>query len=64
MKASSRVDLLLVVQYGDRVGEALVDQLRDVLDILRALEAVADDVAVLVDDAAVVERVDDVDVVG
>ena len=36
----------------------------DVLDILRPFEAVANDVTVLVDDAAFVERVDDVDVVG
>ena len=59
-----QVELLLVVQYGDSVGESVVYELGDVLDILRALESVADDVAVLVDDASVVEGVDDVDVVG
>ena len=58
------VELLLVVQHGDRVGEPVVDELGDVLDILRAFESVADDVPVLVDDAAVVEGVDDMDVVG
>ncbi len=59
-----QVDLLLVVDHGNRVLEAVVEQLGDVLDVLRTLESVADDVAVLVEDAAVVEGVDDVDVVG
>ena len=65
VKASSnRSSSSLVVQHGDGVGESVVYELGDVLDILRALESVADDVAVLVDDASVVEGVDDVDVVG
>ncbi|CCZ97356.1 unknown [Alistipes sp. CAG:53] len=59
-----QLQLLLVVQHGDRVRETVVDELGDILDVLRAFETVADDVAVLVDDAAVVEGVDDVDVVG
>ena len=58
------VDLLLVVDYRNRVLEAVLEQLGDILHVLRTLEAVADDVAVLVDHAAVVEGVDDVDVVG
>ena len=58
-----QVQFLLVVQDGNRVGESVVHQLSDVLHILRTLESVADDVAVLVYDAAVVEGVDDVDVV-
>lgn len=53
-----QVELLLVVQHGDRVDEAVVHQLGDVLHVLRALEPVADDVTVFVDDAAVVERID------
>ena len=57
------VDLLLVVDHGDRVFESVVDQLGDVFDVLRAFEAVADDIAVLVDHAAVVQGVDDVNVV-
>ena len=57
------VDLLLVVDHGDRVFESVVDQLGDVFDVLRAFEAVADDVAVFVDHAAVVQGVDDVNVV-
>ena len=57
------VDLLLVVDHGDRVFESVVDQLGDVFYVLRAFEAVADDVAVFVDHAAVVQGVDDVNVV-
>ena len=57
-------DLLLVVDHGDGVFEPVVDQLRDILHVLRTFETVADDVTVLVDDPAVVEGVDDVDVVG
>ena len=57
------VELLLVVEHGDGVCEAVVDELCDVFDVLRAFESVADDVPVLVDDSAVVEGVDDVDVV-
>ena len=45
------------------VFESVVDQLGDVFDVLRAFEAVADDIAVLVDHAAVVQGVDDVNVV-
>ena len=56
--------LLLVVDHGDGVFESVVDQLRDILHVLRTFETVADDVTVLVDDPAVVEGVDDVDVVG
>jgi len=52
------------VQHRNCVDEPVFDQLGDVFDILRTFESVADDVAVFVDDAAVVECVDDVDVVG
>ena len=58
-----QLQLLLVVEHRNGVHEAVVDQLGDVLHILRPLETVADDVAVLVDDSAVVERVDDMNVV-
>lgn len=51
------VDLLLVVHHGDRIDESVVDQLGDILHVLRAFEAVADDVDVLVDQSAVVERI-------
>lgn len=57
------VDLFLVVDHGDRVFEPVVDQLGDIFDVLRTFEAVADDIAVLVDHAAVVQGVDDVNVV-
>ena len=59
-----QVDLFLVVQNGDRVFEAVVDQSGDVFHILGTFESVADDITVLVDDAAVVQGVYDVDVVG
>ena len=54
----------LLSSTGIVFDEAVVDELGDVLHVLRAFETVADDVAVLVDDAAVVEGVDDMDVVG
>lgn len=57
------VEFLLVVNDGNSVLEAVVYKLGDVLHILRTLESVADDITVLVDDSAVIQRVDDVNVV-
>ncbi len=58
-----QIQLLLVVDHRNGIGKTAVDQVGDVLHILRPFEAVANDVDVLVDEAALVERIDDVDVV-
>ena len=58
-----QVDLLLVVDHGNRVDESRIDQRSDVLDILRTLEAVTNDVAILVDHAAIVQSLNDMDIV-
>lgn len=55
---------LFVVDHGDRVDEPVVDQSGDILDVLGPFVPVADDKGILVQHPAVVQRIDDVDVVG
>ena len=59
-----QLELLLVVDDRNRILKAAVDQRGDVFDILRTLESVAYDVNALIDHAAVVQRIDDMDIVG
>ena len=58
-----QVQFAFVVENRNGVLEAVVDQRRYIFDILRPFEPVADDVDIFVDNPAVVQCVDDVDVV-
>lgn len=59
-----QLELLLIIDDRNRILKAAVDQRGDVFDILRTLESVAYDVNALIDHAAVVQRIDDMDIVG
>ena len=59
-----QVELLLIVYHRNGIGETAVYQVGDVLHILRTLEPVAYDVNVLVNQSALIKRIDDMDVVG
>ena len=58
-----QIELLFVIDDRNRIFETVIDQRRNILDILRTLETVADDKDILVDNPAVVQRVDDMNVI-